>query len=128
MTETASPSTARSNGVTYQQLLDADTHPVPEVLRAESPRYLGDHDIPNARYISRHYHELEVERLWKRVWQFACREEQLPHVGSHVVYEIAGLSFIVVRSAPDQIKAYYNACLHRGRQLKDQSGRCRHAL
>jgi phenylpropionate dioxygenase-like ring-hydroxylating dioxygenase large terminal subunit len=124
MTQTASPSTARSNGVTYQQLLDTDTHPVPDVLRAESPRFMGDHDIPNARYISRHYHELEVERLWKRVWQFACREEQLPHVGSHVVYEIAGLSFIVVRSAPDQIKAYYNACLHRGRQLKDQSGRC----
>ena len=34
MTEIASPTTARSNGVTYQQLLDTDTHQVPDVLRA----------------------------------------------------------------------------------------------
>ena len=36
MTETASPTTARSNGVTYQQLLDTDTHAVPAVLRLET--------------------------------------------------------------------------------------------
>jgi len=34
------------------------------------------------------------------------------------------MSFIVVRVADDQIKAYYNSCLHRGRQLKDHGGRC----
>lgn len=114
----------RSSGVTYQELLDTDRHDVPEVLRIESPRYLGSADISKDRYITREWHLREVERLWKRVWQFACREEQLPHVGSYVVYDIANLSFIVARSAPDEIKAFYNACLHRGRQLKDHSGRC----
>ncbi len=114
----------RSSGVTYQELLDTDRHDVPEVLRIESPRYLGSADISKDRYITREWHLREVERLWKRVWQFACREEQLPHVGSYVVYDIANLSFIVTRSAPDEIKAFYNACLHRGRQLKDHSGRC----
>ena len=114
----------RSTGITYQALLDTDPYPVPDVLRLESPKYLGSDDVPASRYTSREWHEREVERLWKRVWQFACREEQLPHVGSHVIYEIANLSFIVVRSAPAEIKAYYNACLHRGRQLKDHAGRC----
>ena len=114
----------RSSGVTYQELLDTDRHDVPEVLRIESPRYFGSADISKDRYITREWHLREVERLWKRVWQFACREEQLPHVGSYVVYDIANLSFIVARSAPDEIKAFYNACLHRGRQLKDHSGRC----
>ena len=114
----------RSSGVTYQELLDTDRHDVPDVLRIESPRYLGSADISKDRYITREWHLREVERLWKRVWQFACREEQLPHVGSYVVYDIANLSFIVTRSAPDEIKAFYNACLHRGRQLKDHSGRC----
>jgi phenylpropionate dioxygenase-like ring-hydroxylating dioxygenase large terminal subunit len=114
----------RSTGITYQQLLDTDPYPVPVVLRQESPKFLGSDDVPASRYTSRAWHEREVERLWKRVWQFACREEQLPHVGSHIVYEIANLSFIVVRSAPDEIKAFYNACLHRGRQLKDHAGRC----
>ncbi len=116
--------TARSSGISYQELLDTDTHPVPEVLRLESPRSFGTADIANARYISREWHEREVANMWSRVWQFACREEQIPHVGSYVVYDIASLSFVVVRSGPDTIKAYYNACLHRGRQLKDVDGRC----
>ena len=113
----AAPIGARSNGITYQALLDTDPYPVPDVLRMESPKFLGSADVPVSRYTSREWHELEVERLWKRVWQFACREEELAEVGSHVVYDIANLSFIVMRSAPNEIKAYYNACLHRGRLL-----------
>ncbi|HEY7627545.1 MAG TPA: aromatic ring-hydroxylating dioxygenase subunit alpha [Ilumatobacteraceae bacterium] len=124
MADNVAPTGPRSDGITYQQLLDTDPFPVPDVLRLESPKYLGSADVPAARYTSREWHEREVERLWKRVWQFACREEQIPYVGSHIVYEIANLSFIVVRTAPDEIKAYYNACLHRGRQLKDHGGRC----
>ena len=118
------PGTARSPGITYQQLLDTDTHPVPEVLRLESPQYLGSADISKDRYISRAWHEREVEFLWKRVWQFACREEEIPNPGDHVVYDIAGLSFIVIRTEDGAIKSYPNACLHRGRKLKDNDGHC----
>ena len=75
------PGEARSPGITYQQLLDADTHPVPDILREEAPGFLGDADISIRRYISREWHELEKERLWSRVWQFACREEHIPEVG-----------------------------------------------
>ena len=31
----------RSPGITYQQLLDQDTHEVPEVLRLQSPKDIG---------------------------------------------------------------------------------------
>lgn len=118
------PRPARSPGITYQELLDSDTHEVPEVLRRQSPVHLGVDDVPIDRYISREWHEREIERLWKRTWQFACREEQIPTPGDHVVYEIATLSFIVVRQASGAIKAFPNACLHRGRRLKDYDGRC----
>jgi nitrite reductase/ring-hydroxylating ferredoxin subunit len=124
MPDSEEPAAARSSGITYQQLLDTDAFQVPDVLRLESPRFLGNADISKDRYTSRLWHEREVDRLWKRVWQFACREEQIAHIGSFVVYDIAGLSFIVMRCAGGEIKAYYNACLHRGRQLKDASGRC----
>jgi phenylpropionate dioxygenase-like ring-hydroxylating dioxygenase large terminal subunit len=111
-------------GPTYQELLDTDTHAVPAVLRETARRDLGSRDVPVERYVSRALHDLEVERLWKRVWQMACREEDLPAVGDHVVYEIASLSVLVVRSAPDTIRAYHNACLHRGRLLKERDGSC----
>jgi nitrite reductase/ring-hydroxylating ferredoxin subunit len=115
---------ARSPGITYQQLLDTDTHPVPDVLRLESPRYLGSGDIPIERYTSREWHRREVDQLWSRVWQFACREEHIPEPGDYIVYQIAELSFLVVRQADGGIKAYPNACLHRGRLLKEYDGHC----
>jgi phenylpropionate dioxygenase-like ring-hydroxylating dioxygenase large terminal subunit len=118
------PGLARSPGITYQQLLDTDTRPVPEVLRLESPVFLGSEDVSKERFTSRAWHEAEVERLWKRVWQFACREEHIPEPGDYILYEIAGLSFIVVRAPDRSIKAYPNACLHRGRRLKDYDGHC----
>ncbi len=119
------PPVRRSPGISYAQLLDADTRPVPEVLRWESPPPTDDlSDVPVERYTSRDFHDLEKDRLWSRVWQFACRESDLVEVGDHVLYEIAGRSYVVIRSAPDEIKAYPNACLHRGRRLKDHDGHC----
>jgi phenylpropionate dioxygenase-like ring-hydroxylating dioxygenase large terminal subunit len=114
----------RGNGPSYQDLLDLDSKPVPAALRRDEPGYFGDADIPVGRYLSREFHELEKARLWSRVWQFACREEVLAEVGDTEVYDICDSSILLVRAAPgpDGIKAYYNACLHRGRTLRDERG------
>ena len=113
---------ARSPGLTYQDLLDRDSHEVPEVLRVQSPKFLGDADVSAARYTTKEWHDLEVERLWKRVWQMACREEDIPGPGDHIRYDIAGMSFIVLRIRAGAIRCYPNACLHRGRMLKEFDG------
>ena len=79
---------------------------------------------PRLRYLSREWHDLEKERLWSRVWQFTCRQEQLADIGSYIVYEIADQSYLVARISDTEIKAYPNSCLHRGRLLKTYDGRC----
>ena len=114
----------RSPGPSWQDVLDQDSRPVPDFLRAESPYLNGFGDIPKDRYLSREWHEKEKACLWSRVWQFACREEQIPEVGSYIVYEIADQSYLVTRVSEDEIKAYPNVCLHRGRLLKTYDGRC----
>ena len=113
----------RSPGLTYQQLLDADTHPVPPVLRLQSPMDLGNEDISIDRYISRAWFDKEVEYLWKRAWQYACREEEIPEAGDYYKYDIVGMSFLVVRTPSGDVRAFPNACLHRGRMLKEYDGR-----
>jgi phenylpropionate dioxygenase-like ring-hydroxylating dioxygenase large terminal subunit len=105
-----------------QDLLDQEVRSVPVSLRASSSGHLDDVDIAPARYVDPEFHGFEVERVWRRVWQMACREEQIPEVGDTVLYEIADASLIVVRTAPDQIRAYHNSCLHRGTQLRTSSG------
>jgi phenylpropionate dioxygenase-like ring-hydroxylating dioxygenase large terminal subunit len=93
-------------------------------LLETSPATLDLDNIPVERYISKEYLQLEYQRLWSRVWQWACLEEDIPNVGDFIVYEIGNKSVIVVRSARDTIKALINACLHRGRQLKEIDGHC----
>ena len=78
--------------------------------------------IPKERYLSREFLDLEYERLWSRVWQVACREEEVPNAGDYVEYTIGDESVIVVRSAPGAITALPNACLHRGTRLADGAG------
>ena len=73
--------------------------------------------IPKERYISREFVDVEMERLWPRVWQIACREEEVPRPGDYVEYVIGDQSILVVRGADGSIGAYYNACLHRGTRL-----------
>jgi len=122
MTETLT-GTDRSAGISFTELLDEDTHPVSEILRKESPLGPGNTRVPARAYYAREWHDLEVEKLWSRVWQLACLEEEIPEVGDYHVYDIAHLSFLVVRTGPDEIKAYRNACLHRGRKLRTCEGR-----
>lgn len=112
----------RSGGISYNELLKKESRHVPDILTEESAPYLGSDDIPTERYTSQAFHDLEMEKIWSRVWQMACREEDIPNAGDHIVYDIGDYSILVTRTEDDQIKAYHNACLHRGRQLCDQDG------
>lgn len=122
MTSTQPRRQDRSPGVTYQELLAADSKPVPAFMRDEGESDFGSDDIPAHYYFSAEVHELEKQHIWRRTWQFACREEVMPDVGDTEIYDIAGISILLVRVAPEEIRGYYNACLHRGRQLRDKPG------
>jgi nitrite reductase/ring-hydroxylating ferredoxin subunit len=78
--------------------------------------------IPIEAYVSEAYARAENEKLWAKVWQTACRLEEIPRVGDYVTYDILDESIIVVRTAPDKIAAYYNVCQHRGRRLTEGCG------
>jgi phenylpropionate dioxygenase-like ring-hydroxylating dioxygenase large terminal subunit len=119
---TSAPGDARSGGFSVQELWRSEMGEVPEILQ-EHWRYLGSRDISTDRYLTKDWHDLEVERMWSRTWQLACREDELPDVGDQFVYEVpGGRSVLLVRVEPDLIKAYWNACLHRGTMLREEPG------
>ena len=109
-------------GESVQSVIARDTIQPHESVRRVSWSDMGNGDIPIERYKSREYHELEKEKLWKKTWQVACRVEEIPEVGDHYLYDICDDSVIVVRTASDTIKAYVNACLHKGNALCVESG------
>lgn len=78
--------------------------------------------VPKDAYIDPSYVKQEGERLWPKVWQVACREEELKEIGEYITYNIAHESIIVVRTTGG-IRAHHNVCQHRGRRLTEGCGK-----
>ena len=116
---------ARCPAISTQEIIAKDKVAAPGWVRSESYEFLGDEDIPTDRYIDPAFAKMEFERMWTRTWQFACREEHIPEVGDYYVYDVGPYSFIVTRVGENEIRAYFNACLHRGTKLRasDTEGR-----
>ena len=114
---------ARNPSDTFQDLLDRENVPVPEALRESTDTYLGSEDLPIDRWTSREFFELEVEKVWRKTWQMACRVSQVSTPGQYFVYDIVNDSILITCTDEGEIKAYYNSCLHRGRALKRGAGK-----
>ena len=112
----------RCPGPSYQDILDSDSAAPPAILRETSAAPLGAHDLPVDVYLSPAYHEREVKELWRRVWQIAGRVEDVANAGDSFVYDIGDDSLIILRTRAGELRAYHNACLHRGTRLRDQAG------
>ena len=80
--------------------------------------------IPTRRYFDEEFYKLECERMWPRVWQMACRLEQIPNIGDWTEYKILDKSVIVVMTKQG-VKAFHNACRHRGVKLASGYGNCK---
>jgi phenylpropionate dioxygenase-like ring-hydroxylating dioxygenase large terminal subunit len=95
-----------------------DTPAAPTVPYAVTDRAY----IAPERYFDKAFFDLENEKLWPHAWQMACRLEEIPKAGDYVEYWVAHYSVLVVRVSPTRIKAYRNACRHRGTQLAQGCG------
>jgi len=73
--------------------------------------------IPADQYFSTDFMKKEWDKMWTRTWLCAGRLSDLPGQGSYFRYDIGPESFIIVRGHDDKIRAFYNVCPHRARQL-----------
>jgi len=120
---TGLPGEAREVGPTLYDQLRTDPTPPPAALLEESYRFRGDEDIPYAVYTSTAYADSEYDTLWAQTWQWACHVDHVAEPGDYYVYDVGPHSALIVRGDDNEIRAYYNACTHRGTQLKP-AGTC----
>lgn len=116
------PGSARAPGPTVADTLGSDRGAAPAPLLENRYEFLGDEDIPFSRYTSQEFFQREIDQVWGRAWQWACREEHLQDVGDTWVYDVGPWSVIIVRSAEDRIQAFLNSCTHRGTRLLAAEG------
>ena len=80
--------------------------------------------VPKQRYFDPDFFQMEVELLWPRVWQMACRLEEIPQAHDFVEYEFLDQSIVVLRTDDMGVRAYQNACRHRGVKVVAGRGTC----
>jgi choline monooxygenase len=78
--------------------------------------------IPASRYTSPAFAAAEDERLWPHVWQLACSLDHVANAGDFHEVRIGPLSVLVVRGDDGALRAFQNACRHRGSALCEGSG------
>jgi len=100
-----------------RELLANDAQTVPDCLLAEGNYHPEPRRVPFSTYYDSDFAELELEHIWKKCWQYACREEDIPEIGDRYPYDLGPLSFIIIRCGENEFRAFYNSCLHRGTKL-----------
>jgi phenylpropionate dioxygenase-like ring-hydroxylating dioxygenase large terminal subunit len=93
----------------------------PLTIDGRDPASLRGDPISGDRYTSRDFMQQEWDHLWTRIWHVAGRTAELEEPGDYVVHDFRHESVICIRQDDGGIKAFYNACGHRGMRLTNGS-------
>ncbi len=73
--------------------------------------------LPASWYTDADIFRREQRRMFRHSWQYAGLTEQVAATGDFFTYNTGDLSFIILRDAEGQLRAFVNVCRHRGSQL-----------
>jgi len=105
ITSGAAPSKAGASGIDINALVDD---------RVEKE---GIFRVSKAIYVDPLIFELEIEKIFARSWNYLCHESQVRTVGGYAALEIARTPVFAIRANDGSVRAYFDACSHRGARL-----------
>ena len=83
---------------TLRDVISKDAGAMPSLLRNPGDLDPAPRIIPYDRYIDPKFVDLEIEHIWRKPWQIACREEDIPNIGDRLSSDIIDDSYLVVRT------------------------------
>ena len=73
--------------------------------------------LPSRIFNDATIHQGELERVFGRTWVFLGHESEVAAAGDYVLRYIGEDPFVLVRDEHGQVRAFFDACRHRGTQL-----------
>lgn len=83
------------------------------LLEARKP----DHALPRPFYTDADVFDIDLRNVWYRDWLFAIPSCELAGTGSFVTMQVGAYPIVIVRGADGVIRAFHNACRHRGSRV-----------
>lgn len=81
--------------------------------------------MPAWCYTSPEFYRREIDRIWKKVWNFVGSADQIPNRGDYFTLRFADIPIIILRDLDGVIRAFANTCRHRGSELLEGKGNCK---
>jgi Rieske 2Fe-2S family protein len=92
-----------------------------DLLRLLSERRPG-FSLPGPCYTSEGAHWLDLDRVFRREWLFACSGREIPNPGDFTTLNVGPDGVVVLRDEAGAVRAFHNTCRHRGSRLCEGRG------
>ncbi|WP_338495694.1 aromatic ring-hydroxylating dioxygenase subunit alpha [Pseudomonas sp. WP18] len=79
------------------------------------------HALPRELYIEPEVFHQDLEQIWHKDWIFAGHTFELEKPGQYLTLQIGHYPVLIIRDKSGQVRAFHNACRHRGSKV------CEHA-
>src|SRR3546814_15669094 len=81
--------------------------------------------LPAWTYFNKELFDLETEVLFRRHWQLACHQSDLPEPGSYVCFDLCGERAVILRGTDGVIRTFHNVRSEERRVGKECVSTCR---
>jgi glycine betaine catabolism A len=68
-------------------------------------------------YCGEEEYRLDLEMIWYRDWLFVGHDCEVPNPGNYLTVQIGEYPVVVVRDRNGELRAFHNACRHRGSRI-----------
>lgn len=85
-------------------------------------------DIPRRRYMDPDFFKQEIEAVFKKSWLAIGHVSEVPDVGSYLTLDLPFAPVLIVRGKDMQVRAFINACRHRGAPVVREDKGCAQVL
>ena len=94
----------------------------PQYYEAVRRPLLEAETLPVWCYTSPAFYRREIERIWRKVWNFLGSADRIPNPGDYFTVTFADTPLIIVRGQDGVVRSYVNSCRHRGCELLEGEG------
>ncbi|WP_260961475.1 aromatic ring-hydroxylating oxygenase subunit alpha [Pseudomonas citri] len=84
-----------------------------DLIKQRQPQY----GLPGAAYKDPELYQQDLEQIWYKEWIFAGHTFELEKPGQYLTLQIGEYPVAVVRGKDGEIRAFHNACRHRGSKV-----------
>lgn len=75
------------------------------------------HTLPQQLYTSEAVFDFEMKAVFARSWLQAGHLAEVVKVGDYITVQLGKTSVVIIREAESSVRAYFNACRHRGSMI-----------